>query len=83
MQSIKGFVSYTLIRTDDGGSSVTVCQDQAGLDEGARLAKQWIATNASSIHADAPVVSEGPVFVHLSGGQVPVVSSSIPLSTVS
>ena len=32
MGSVKGLVSYTLARSGDGGFSVTVCQDQAGLD---------------------------------------------------
>jgi hypothetical protein len=28
---IKGFVGYTLVRTDSGGFSVTVCWDKAGI----------------------------------------------------
>jgi hypothetical protein len=33
IRSVKGFVSYTLARSGDGGFSVTVCQDKAGIDE--------------------------------------------------
>jgi hypothetical protein len=32
-RSVKGFVSYTLARTPSGGISVTVCQDNVGIDE--------------------------------------------------
>jgi restriction endonuclease Mrr len=47
MGSVKGLVSYTLARSGDGGFSVTVCQDQAGLDESTQKAKDWIAKNAA------------------------------------
>ena len=83
MQSIKGFVSYLLIRTDGGGTSVTVCEDKAGIDESSQRARHWIATNASGIHADAPTVSEGSVIGHLNAGEVPAIAAAIPLSTVS
>jgi hypothetical protein len=83
MRSIKGFVSYLLVRTDDGGASVTVCQDKAGADESIQRARQWIATNASDIQAARPVVSEGPVIVQLSAGEAPATAAAMPLSTVS
>ena len=62
--SIKGFVSYTLARSGSGGFSVTVCQDQAGIDESVQKAKDWIAKNAGT-GAAAPEVSTGEVIVHL------------------
>ncbi|SAL74866.1 hypothetical protein AWB68_04661 [Caballeronia choica] len=65
MGTIKGLVSYTLARSDDGGFSVTVCQDKAGIDESVQRAKDWIARNAGSTGATAPEVTEGPVIVHL------------------
>ena len=37
IRPITGFVSYSLLRTADGGASVTVCQDKAGCDESARV----------------------------------------------
>jgi hypothetical protein len=84
MRSIDGLESYLLVRTADGGTSVTVCQDKAGTDESMRRAKDWIATNASDIRAAAPAVSEGPVVVQLrSRGRAAESRSSIPLSTVS
>jgi hypothetical protein len=84
MRSIEGFVAYDLVRTDGGGTSFTVCQDKAGVDESVRRAKQWIATNASDIRANDPTVSEGPVIVHLDGRETSAeMSPAIPLSTVS
>ena len=44
---IKGFVSYSLVRTVRGGFSITICQDKAGTDESIRVARDWIAKNAS------------------------------------
>ena len=65
MGSVKGLVSYTLARSGDGGFSVTVCQDQAGLDESAQKAKDWIAKNAANTGAAAPEVIVGSVIKHL------------------
>ena len=65
MGSVKGLVSYTLVRSGDGGFSVTVCQDQAGLDESTQKAKDWIAKNAAHTGAAAPEVSVGTVIKHL------------------
>jgi len=65
MSSVKGLVSYTLVRSGDGGYSVTVCQDQAGLDESTQKAKDWIAKNAANAGATAPEISVGNVIKHL------------------
>jgi hypothetical protein len=65
IRPVKGFLSYTLIRTADGGASVTVCQDKAGTDESSRLAKEWIGKNAADLGAGPPVVVEGSVILHL------------------
>jgi len=65
MGSVRGLVSYTLARSGDGGFSVTVCQDQAGLDESTQKAKDWIAKNAANTGAAAPEISVGSVIKHL------------------
>ena len=65
IRPIKGFVSYSLVRTAKGGFSVTVCQDKAGTDESIRAARDWIAKNAGKTGAAAPTVSEGTVMLHL------------------
>ena len=66
MRSVAGLVGYTLMRTDDGGVTVTVCQDKAGTDQSLQLARDWIRDNAADLGASPPTVSEGPVVLHLS-----------------
>lgn len=65
MRTITGFVSYSLIRTGDGGITITVCQNKAGTDDSVQKAKDWIGQNASDIGASAPKVTDGPVILHL------------------
>lgn len=66
IRSVAGFVSYTLVRTEDGGISVTVCQDKVGTDESLQIARDWIQQNASDLNTSAPAVSEGSVILQLS-----------------
>jgi hypothetical protein len=65
IRSVKGFVSYSLVRTTRGGFSVSVYQDKAGNDESIRVARDWISKNASKTGAAAPTVSEGTVVFQL------------------
>ena len=66
IRSVTGFVAYSLIRTGEGGISVTVCQDKAGTDESLQVARTWIQENAADLDTAAPSVSEGSVIVQLS-----------------
>ncbi len=63
--AIKGFVSYSMVRTADGGFSVSVFQDKTGTDESVRVARDWISKNAGHTGAAAPAVSEGTVMIQL------------------
>ena len=65
IRPVQGFVSYSLIRTGDGGASVTVCQDKAGTEESMRIAREWIGKNAANIGASPPTVLEGSVILQL------------------
>lgn len=65
MRPIQGFESYLLARTDEGGTTVTVCRDKAGCDESIERAKEWIASNAGNLGANPPQVSEGQVITYL------------------
>ena len=65
IRPVKGFVSYSLIRTADGGASVTVCEDKAGTDESNRLAREWIGSNAANLGVSPPTVVEGSVILQL------------------
>ena len=66
IRSVSGFHAYSLFRTDDGGVTVTVCQDKTGTDESLQLARDWIQQNASDLGTSPPVVSEGSVILQLS-----------------
>ncbi len=65
-RSVLGFQAYTLLRTEDGGVTVTVCYDKTGTDESLQRARNWIAENAPDLGVNPPSVSEGPVLLHLS-----------------
>lgn len=65
IRPVKGFVSYSLIRTADGGASVTVCENKAGTDESSRIARDWISMNASDLGVSPPAVVEGSVVLNL------------------
>jgi hypothetical protein len=62
---VPGFVSYTAFRTDEGGSTVTVCQDKSGTDESSRRAAEWVKENISAT-ANPPAISEGGTVAHFS-----------------
>ena len=65
IRGVSGFVSYSLIRTDDGGISVTVCKNKKGSDQSIQIAKDWVAKNASDLNPSPPQVSEGEVIVNI------------------
>ena len=57
--------ALTLVRNDGGGFTITVCQDQAGIDQSIQKAKDWIARNAGNLGTAAPDVSVGEVVIHV------------------
>lgn len=56
-----GFVAYYLVRSGDGGASITVCKDQAGTVESTRRAGDWIRQNVPVAAGSPPEVTEGEV----------------------
>jgi hypothetical protein len=64
LRSVKGLVSFTLVRSADGGFSVTVCNDKAGTDESLEKARDC-AKNAAGTDVAAPKVSEGSIVLEL------------------
>src|ERR1044071_4860135 len=64
LRSVNGFETYTLARAGDGGFSITVCRDRAGIDESSQKAKDWIAKNAGDLGISAPETVIGSVVVH-------------------
>ena len=65
IRKVPGMMSYTLMRSGDGGVSITVCQDKAGADESMKVAREWIQKNAANTGASPPAVMEGSVIAHI------------------
>ena len=65
IRGVSGFVSYSLIRTSDGGVSVTVCEDKAGTDESLKVARDWIQQNGANLNTSPPSVTEGSNLLQL------------------
>ncbi|MGX5803713.1 hypothetical protein ACWGS9_21055 [Bradyrhizobium sp. Arg314] len=65
LRGVKGFAGYTLMRTGDGGLSVTVCQDKTGTDESVAIARDWVKKNAAETGVGSPTITEGSVILHL------------------
>ena len=54
LEDVKGLGQRYPCADGDGGFSVTVCQDQAGMDESIQKARDWIAKNAAQNSANDP-----------------------------
>jgi hypothetical protein len=58
-----GFISYVAFRDEGGGgTTVTSCQDKAGVDESSKRAADWVSENAS-FDIDPPEIVEGSPFL--------------------
>lgn len=63
ISAVTGFKSYTLIRTAEGGASVTVCADKQGVEESTKAAREWIVANAVNLNLAAPTIAAGEVII--------------------
>ena len=63
LRGVPGFIAYNLIRSGDGGASITFCQDQAGTAESTRLAAGWVRENVPATASSPPQVTEGEVIL--------------------
>jgi len=61
IRGVKGFVAYSLIRSGDGGASITFCEDRAGSEESSRVAAEWVRQNVPAAAGRPPEVTEGEV----------------------
>ena len=65
ISGVPGFVSYAAVRSDDGGVTVTVCEDQAGTDESSRRAAEWVKENLGAT-ANPPAITQGDTVLQFS-----------------
>jgi hypothetical protein len=61
--SVPGFVSYQVFRDDEGGTAVTVCENNEGAEESSRRAADWVRANVDQA-VDPPSIAEGEAFIH-------------------
>jgi hypothetical protein len=62
--AIPGFISYTAIRTADGGVTVTVCDDKNGTDESSKRAAELIKER-TDVMINPPEIMEGDTSLHV------------------
>ena len=67
LKPIPGFNAYYLLKTNDGGVSITVCDDKAGADESNRVEAQWFKDKLPTFATRAPEITTGEVRVHMNG----------------
>ncbi|MCU1678457.1 MAG: hypothetical protein JWM93_3215 [Frankiales bacterium] len=63
IRGVAGFLQYYLVRTDEGGFSVSVFTDRVGADESVKVAAQWIRDNVPDVAGDPPEVLAGDVTI--------------------
>jgi hypothetical protein len=63
-RDVSGFISYFLVRSGDGGTSITVCRDRIAAEESTRLAADWFTENAEDIAPAPPEITEGEAVLH-------------------
>ena len=61
IMGVPGVVAYYLVRSQDGGVSITVCQDQNGTAESTRRVADWTRQNVPNMAGTTPEVTEGEV----------------------
>lgn len=64
ISGVPGFVAYYLIKTADGGASISVFNDKAGTDESTKRAAAYIKENLEGVAAGPPEIIEGEAVLH-------------------
>ena len=61
-REIKGFQAWYLIDSGDGTlTTVTICDDEAGVNESVDKAREWVGDNAADLVEGSPDVINGKV----------------------
>jgi hypothetical protein len=61
LRAVPGLITCVLMKTPDGCTTFTLCEDKTGAERSVAVARDWIKKNASDINAPAPNITEGPV----------------------
>lgn len=63
IRGVDGFVAYYLIKTADGGASMSVFQSEAGTTESTKRAAAYLKENLGGVAAGPPEVIEGQAVI--------------------
>ena len=66
IRDVPGFVQYDLVRTGDGLTTLTVCNDRAGTEASNVKVAAWIKQNLPALQATAPKITGGEDILHFS-----------------
>ena len=65
LRPVQGFHAYYLLKTNDGAISMTVCENQAGVDESNRVAATWLKDKLPTFATRPPEITTGEVRIQL------------------
>lgn len=63
---VPGLHAYYLLKSSDGAVSMTVCENQAGVDESNRVAAAWLKDKLPTFATHAPEITSGEVRIQMS-----------------
>lgn len=58
---ISGFKAYYVLKLAEGTSTVSVFEDEQGVEESSRAAAAWLQENVPDLNVQAPYVTAGEV----------------------
>jgi hypothetical protein len=64
MRQINGLLSYALVKTEDGGVSITVGKTKGAINKSATIARNWLAKNATALKFKPAKSVDGKVLIH-------------------
>ena len=65
MHAVKGFVDYSVVKTGDGGFTITVSKSEKASDAITAAARDWVAANAAHLKARPPKVMGGKISLNV------------------
>jgi hypothetical protein len=65
LKGVPGLVTYHLLKTDEGITSVSVYENQAGIEEANRRVADWIKQNMPTSIPNAPEIVMGEVVMDI------------------
>ena len=72
VESVPGFVAYYVVAAGDGvASSITICEDKAGVDESTSRASEWVEEHALDFIQSGPAVVTGEVLAETAATPLP------------